>query len=282
MEPTAIGRDPGERVTLGSTAVAVTRLGLGTGPLGWPVEAATEQTAAAVVDASWSAGVRYFDTAPLYGLGQVEQWLGNALRERPRGDFSLLTKVGRLLRATPSDAGGRATRPSGDSETGCIRDYSADGTLRSLEESLRRLGLERVDIVLIHDPEEHVAEALDGAYVALDRLRAQGVVGAIGAGMNHTEPLTRLVRNADLDCVLLAGRYSLLDQSALSELLPAAAARGTSLIVGGVYNSGILADPQPGALFHYRPAPADVLARVQRMREICRHHGVPLAAAAIQ
>lgn len=268
-----------ERARLGRTAVTVTRLGLGTNPLGWSTGEADEALAAAVIETAWSTGVRYFDTAPLYGLGQVERWLGSTLRTRPRDEFTLLTKVGRLLRPSSSD---RGVVPAHSGSLRAVRDYSADGVLRSLDESLERLGVDRVDIVLIHDPEEHMDEAIDGAYVAIDRLRAEGVVGAIGAGMNLTAPLTRLVRSVDLDCVLIAGRYSLLDHSARADLLPAALARGTSVIVGGVYNSGILADPRPGAMFDYEIAPDGIVAQARRMRDVCEAHGIPLAAAAAQ
>ena len=163
-----------------------------------------------------------------------------------------------------------------------VFDFSYDGVMRSLEESLERLAIGRVDILHIHDPDDHYDEALSGAYRALDELRQQGVIGAVGAGMNQAEMLTRFAKEADFDCFLLAGRYTLLDQVALKELLPTCLERGVAIIAGGVFNSGILADPRPGAHYNYQAAPQELIDRAQKLRAVCERHGVPLRAAAIQ
>jgi len=217
----------------------------------------------------------------LYGLGLSERRLGRVLATRPRDDFVLATKVGRLLRA---DAPAEPGQPfwKGVPPVNPVFDFSSDGVLRSVDESLERLGLDRIDVLYLHDPDEHYEAALTEAYPALDRLRSEGVVGAIGAGMNQAEMLLRFAREADFDCFLVAGRYTLLDQAALPELLPLCCEREIAVIVGGVYNSGILVDPTPGATFDYRPAPPFWLERAQRLRAICDRHAVPLMAAAIQ
>jgi D-threo-aldose 1-dehydrogenase len=163
-----------------------------------------------------------------------------------------------------------------------VFDYSTDGVRRSLEESLERLGLDRIDIALIHDPDDHWREAIEGAWPALERLRAEGVIRAVGAGMNQSAMLTRFVRETSMDVVLVAGRYTLLDQGALDDLLPACVERGVGVLVGGVMNSGVLVDPRPGARFNYEPAPAEVIERARRIGEVCERHGVPLRAAAMQ
>jgi D-threo-aldose 1-dehydrogenase len=250
------------------------RLGLGTAPLAGLYEAVSEEQAHAVVDRAWECGIRVFDTAPLYGSGLAERRLGAALRGRPREAYVVSTKVGRLLRpGRPQPIFPDAPRLAP------FFDFSSDAVLRSLDQSLERLGLDRVDIALLHDPDDHLDQALDGAYAALDRLRGEGVVAAIGAGMNHCGPMAELVRRADLDCVLLAGRYTLLDRAAADELLPLCEERGVAVIVGGVFNSGVLAD---GDTFDYEPAPREVRARVATLREVCERHGTPLAGAAIQ
>jgi D-threo-aldose 1-dehydrogenase len=273
---------------VGATGIMVTRLGLGTAWLGnmyTPVEAAS---AAAVVRQALGLGIRLIDTAPLYGYGLAEQRLGEALVGVRREDFALCTKVGRLLRPRLP---GEQVRPNFDG-TGPLFvdapdlyadfDFSHDATLRCIDQSLRRLGLDRLDIVLIHDPDEHVEQALAGAYRTLVRLREDNVIGAIGVGSNRAHVLTRFVRAADLDVVLLAGEYTLLDQSGLDELLPACRAAGTSVVVGGVYNTGVLADPTPGACYKYQVAPAEILERARHIQTVCARYDVPLRAAAIQ
>jgi len=272
--------NPRERVKLGHTELTVTRFGLGTAPLGGLFEAVGESEGVGVVERAWEVGIRTFDTAPLYGHGLAEQRLGKVLNPKPRDEFTLSSKVGRLLRSDAPPEPGQQYH--GVPPVNPMFDFSYDGVMRSLDESLERLGLDRIDILHIHDPDDHYDEALAGAYRALDRLRSEGVIGAVGAGMNQAEMLARFARDGDFDCFLLAGRYTLLDQIALKELLPECVERGISIIAGGVYNSGILADPKPGAYYNYQTAPAELLQRAQRIRDVCTRHHVPLKAAAVQ
>ncbi|MFF9542563.1 aldo/keto reductase [Streptomyces albidoflavus] len=269
---------------LGGGPVAVTRLALGCAGIGNLYHPVSEEAALATVDAAWESGIRTFDTAPHYGLGLSERRLGAALSGRPRDSCTVSTKVGRLLEPLPERA------PGDDLENGFavplthrrVWDFSEQGVLRSLEASLARLGLDRVDVALLHDPDHHAAQALDQAYPALERLRAEGVVGAIGVGMNQSALPARFLRETDIDVVLLAGRYTLLDQDGLAELLPEAAARGRSVLVGGVFNSGLLTAPGPGATYDYAPAPAPVVDRALRMQDVAARHGLPLRAAALR
>lgn len=258
--------------------IRLPRTGLGTAPLGGLFEAVSDETALAAIELAWDRGVRFFDTAPLYGLGLSEQRLGRFLAGRPRDDFVLATKVGRLLRAdAPPDP--RESHWKGVPPLNPVWDFSYDGVLRSVDESLERLGLDRIDVLHIHDPDDHYEEALSGAYPALDRLRSEGVIGAVGAGMNQVELLIRFAREADFDCFLVAGRYTLLDQVALPELLPLCVERGIAVVAGGVFNSGILAG---GTNFDYRPAPPELVERAARLEVVCARFDVPLAAAALQ
>lgn len=277
---------PTDTTTLGRTSVSVTRLSLGTGPIGGMYRAVSDEQAHATVERAWDLGVRYFDTAPAYGLGESEQRLGRALAGRPRDEYVVATKVGRLLRRDPSPdlALDLAAPQLFKSSTGLtpVYDYSYDATLTCLEESLQRLGLDRIDIVYIHDPDDFYDDALGGAYRALHELRDQGVVRAIGVGMNQAEMLTRFARDAAFDCFLLAGRYTLLDQRAREELIPTCAELGISLVAAGVFNGGILADPQNRPFFDYAPATPEILARANAIDALCREHGVPIAALAIQ
>ncbi|MER5641413.1 aldo/keto reductase [Kitasatospora sp. NPDC002227] len=271
------------RTPLGRSSTAVTRLSLGAAALGNLFTPVSDEDAAAAVEAAWACGVRSFDTAPHYGLGLSERRLGAALRGRPRHEYTVATKVGRLLEPVAGPAGDDLANGFAVPATHRrVWDFSADGVRRSLEASLERLGLDRVDIVHLHDPDEHFAEAIERAYPELERLRAEGVVGAIGVGMNQAAMLTRFVRESDIDAVLLAGRYTLLDQGAAAELLPEAAARGVSVIVGGVFNSGLLADPRPGATFDYAAAAPELVERALAMQAVCERHGVPLRAAAVR
>ena len=278
--------DPLERVALGRTELTVTRVGLGTAPLGGLYEDVSDEQARTTIDRAWELGLRLFDTAPLYGHGRSERRLGSALGARPRDDYVLATKVGRLLRtdAPPDDSqlSGGIERWKGLPPENPVFDFSYDGVMRSVEESLERLGLDRVDVLHVHDPDDHYDEALEGAYRALDRLRSEGTIGAVGAGMNQVEMPLRFAREADFDCFLLAGRYTLLDQSALPELLPLCLEREIAVILGGVYNSGILADPRPGATYDYSVAPPELLERARAIEAVCARHDVPLKAAAIQ
>jgi D-threo-aldose 1-dehydrogenase len=248
------------------------RLGLGTAPLGGLYDAVDEATAHEVVERAWELGIRYFDTAPYYGSGTAERRLGAALAGRPRAEFVVSTKVGRLLRAGESDWHNAPPLQA-------YFDFSYDAAMRSLEQSLERLRLDRVDVAFIHDPDNHYDEALNGAYRALVQLRADGVVRAIGVGMNQTQLLCRFAREADPDCFLVAGRYTLLDRSAAAELLPLCAERGIAVVAAGVFNSGVLAG---GGTYDYEPAASAVLQRVAELRETCVGHEVPLEAAALQ
>ena len=268
-------------VHIGRGGLRVSALALGTAPLGNLFTPVASDDADATVRSALEAGLTYVDTAPHYGLGLAERRLGRVLAGLPRDRFVVSTKVGRLVRPL---APGETADPEGFADTPPAKrvwDFSGDGVRRSLEESLERLGLDRVDIVLVHDPDDHEREAYEQAFPALIELRDQGVVTAVGAGMNQAEMLTRFVRDLDLDVVLVAGRYSLLDQRALAELLPTCAARGTAVVVGGVFNSGLLADPRPGATFDYAPAPPELVERAARLAEVCARHGTPLRAAAL-
>jgi D-threo-aldose 1-dehydrogenase len=252
--------------------IVLGRLGLGTAPIGGLYDAVDDETAQAVVERAWVLGLRYFDTAPLYGAGMAERRLGAVLRAKPREEFTISTKVGRLLRPGRSVSHGAPALVD-------YFDFSHDAALRSLEESLGRLGLDRIDVAFVHDPDDHVDEALAGSFEALRRLRDEGVVRAIGVGANHTAVLCRFAREADPDCFLVAGRYTALDRSAAEELLPLCEQRGVAVIAGGAFNSGVLAG---GNTFDYEPAQPEVVARVERLRETCARHGVPLPAAAVQ
>ncbi|GAB3472827.1 aldo/keto reductase [Nocardiopsis coralliicola] len=281
--PAAGAPAPGAVRELGSSGVRVSALSLGTAPLGGLYTAVDREAALATVGAALDAGVSYVDTAPHYGLGRAEELLGAALAGRARPAVS--TKVGRRLRPLRP---GEEPEPEGFAAPPPRRrvwDFSRAGVRAALEESLERLGLDRVDIVYLHDPDvrpEHEREVYETAYPALAQLRDQGVVGAIGAGMNQAAMLTRFVERLDLDAVLCAGRYTLLDGSALHGLFPACQRRGTSVVVGGVFNSGLLADPRPGARFDYAPAPPHLVERAAELQRTCAAYGVPLRAAALR
>ncbi|MFN8523957.1 MAG: aldo/keto reductase [Chloroflexota bacterium] len=278
--------DPSSRVPLGATSVTATRLALGTAPIGKIFDAGSEERSQASLRRAFELGVRFFDTAPLYGFGLAEERLGRFLRTVPRDDVVVATKVGRLLRADAPPDPRRATDPAtwaGAPALNWVFDFSYDGVMRSLEESLARLGTDRVDVLHIHDPDDHEEQALSGAFKALRKLREEGTIGAVGSGMNQAAMLARFARAAEFNCFLLAGRYSLLDhETAVTSLLPICVERNVSIIIGGVYNSGILANPVAGAPFNYEPAPAPWLDRAQRIKAVCDRHGVPLMAAAIQ
>ncbi|MET7944654.1 aldo/keto reductase [Streptomyces sp. NPDC005302] len=267
--------------TLGASGVPVGALSFGAAGIGNLYTEVTDEQARAAVDTAWDCGIRTYDTAPHYGIGLSERRLGAALRDRPRAEYTLSTKVGRLLE--PADPGGDdlAQGFAVPATHRRVWDFSADGVRRSLDASLERLGLDRVDVVYLHDPDDHAEQAFHEAYPALEELRSQGVVGAIGAGMNQTAMLTRFVQDTDVDVVLCAGRYTLLDHRALTDLLPAARRRGTSVVVGGAFNSGLLADPGPGSTYNYAPAPPELLDRALRLKEIAERHGTTLRAAAL-
>jgi D-threo-aldose 1-dehydrogenase len=265
---------------LGRSAVPVSTLGFGGAPIGNLFTAVPDEDAAASVRAAWDCGVRYFDTAPHYGLGLSERRLGRALRDRPRDSYTVSTKVGRLLEPNAGAGGDDLAEGFAVPATHHrVWDFSRDGVLRSLEASLDRLGLDRVDVLLLHDPDDHWEQAAGEAYPALAELRAAGVVGAIGVGMNQSAMLTRFVRETDVDVVLVAGRYTLLEQRALADLLPACEQRGVSVVCAGVFNSGLLAG---GGTYNYGAAPPEVRERAGRLAAVCARHGVTLPAAALR
>lgn len=281
--------NPGERVALGDTGVQVTRLGQGTGPLG---NFRDDGHWKDVVDAAWGHGVRFFDTSPFYGLGNSEERLGRQLRERPRDEFALSTKVGRLLRTEGpiEDFERDIFYPDGVPE-GAPRgryDYSRSGALESLRTSYERLGLDRVDIVHVHDiiemtsGQSHKDEVIAETVPALVELRDRGEIRAVGIGVQVNELLRDIGDATDIDACLLAGRYTLLDQESLDEALPVAERNGISIIVGSPYQTGILYDPRPGCTFDFFPATDAQIAKAQAIKAVCDRYGVPLPAAAIQ
>jgi D-threo-aldose 1-dehydrogenase len=274
-----------ENRPLGRHGLTVGPIAFGAASIGNLYTEVDDATAADAVDAAWESGVRYFDTAPHYGLGLSERRLGSALRVHPRDEYIVSTKVGRLLQPIELAPGDRDLDNGFDvpRDRVRVRDYSRDGVLRSIESSLERLGLDYIDIVLVHDPDDHYREAVDGAFPALEELRSQGVIRSYGAGMNQSAMLADFVRVTDLDVVMLAGRFTLLEQGALDDLLPVALERGVSVIAAGVFNSGILAKPTPSPDAHYDYAPASeaLLARVSRIAAICTEHAVTLPQAAM-
>ena len=272
---------PLDKAEIHNTGVVVTRVGMGGAPIGGLYTAVEAASAVETIRRAHELGIGYFDTAPLYGSGRSEMLFGEALETIPRGDYVLSTKVGRLLEPV-------AAQPESDQFVDLpsfepTYNYSRDGVLRSIDESLGRLRLDRVDIVMIHDPDDHFEQALDEAFPALYELRSQGVVGAVGAGMNQCPMLARFAREADPDCFLLAGRYTLLDQSGLDELLPLCEEKDIGIVLGGPYNSGILAsDLSDDTTFNYLPAPREILEKARSIKDVCDRHGVPLKAAALQ
>ena len=248
---------------IGKTDVVVTKIGMGGAPLG----GLDSRTAQDTLEYAFAQGIRYFDTAPLYGSGLSEIHNGGFLSTLPRNDFVLSSKVGRLI------------IPGQDIPF----NYTKEGILRSIDESLTRLNLDSLDIVLIHDPDNHYSSALNEAFPTLAKLREQGVIKAIGAGMNQWEMLRQFAKDADFDCFLVAGRYTLLDHSALHELMPLCLEKDISLILGGPYNSGILAsDLNTKSTYFYDPSPPEIIEKAKKIKQVCDRHQVPLKAAAIQ
>jgi D-threo-aldose 1-dehydrogenase len=253
----------------------------GAAPIGNLGRAVEDEEWSGAVPAAWEAGVRYFDTAPHYGLGLAERRLGKVL---PDGAV-VSTKVGRLLVPRENPEGARDDEGFAvPADLARVRDYSRDGVLRSLESSLERLGRDRVDILFVHDPDDYEVAALEGAFPALEELRAQGVIASYGAGMNQSAMLARFVERTDLDIVMLAGRYTLLDQSALDDLLPIALQRDVSVVAAGVFNSGILATDRPRATatYDYEQASGEIFERANRIADVCERHGIRLPAVAAQ
>jgi D-threo-aldose 1-dehydrogenase len=275
-----------EKRRIGRTNLEVTVLGLGCATLGGTRIPVTRQEAEAFVRAAWDAGVRYVDAAPYYGFGQAERAVGDALRDMPRDDWVLSTKVGRLLRPfpqVPPERGRRHPLPFG-----VAYDYSYDGIMRSFEDSLQRLGLARIDMLYVHDigryqhGEAHpglMKTLRESGYRALQSLKGSGAIKAFGIGVNEREVLLEAMKWGEWDAFLLAGRYTLLEQEPLNDLLPKCVERGTSIVVGGPLNSGILAGRDT---WNYRAAPPEIVERVNAIRAICDRHGVPLPAAALQ
>ncbi len=280
------------RRRIGRSTVAVTEIGLGGAPLGNLYRAIPDEEAEATLQRAWEAGIRYFDVAPLYGHGRAEVRLGRFLRSRPRAEFALSTKVGRVLE--PAEDGQVPDFSYADPLPYRIRfDYTRDGILRSFEQSRQRLGLEHIDILFVHDigvmthgPEanaRHMRDLLDSGVRALEELRASGAIGATGLGVNECAVCLELLGRMPIDAILLAGRYTLLDQEGAQALIPACREAGVSLVLGGIFNSGILATGAvSGARFNYAPAPPEILERVRRIEAVCRRHGVPLKAAALR
>lgn len=277
---------------IGRTNLTVTDMGLGGSPIGNRARPISESQSDAIIQKAWDAQIRYFDTAPLYGHGLAEARLGHSLRRKPRSEFVISSKVGRLLRSAPRHSINFYPWTEGLPFT-CHYDYSYDGTMRSLEDSLQRLALERIDIVFIHDIDVFThgvegqksvfTQAMNGAYAALLKLRDEGVVSAIGIGVNEWQPCHEALKYGDFDCFLLAGRYTLLEQEPLNEFLPLCTARGTVVIVGGGLNSGILATGAiPGARYNYAAASDSILEKVRKIEQVCKHYSVPLPSAAIQ
>jgi D-threo-aldose 1-dehydrogenase len=278
---------------LGSTQLRVTELGFGAGPLGDFYGAIPSSTAAATVEAAWEAGLRTFDTAPLYGYGRSELRLGHVLREMSREEYVLCTKVGRYFAPVKAGEDTSDLRPGG-LPFRPVLDYSYDGALRSLEHSLLRIGVARVDIVHLHDldawacggeenAERCLRQAESGAFKALAELRASGDIRAIGVGVNQPSWAARVIRALDLDCVMIAGRYSLLNQEAAEDLFPLCLERNIGVLAAGPFNGGLLVrGPAPGVRYNYAEPPAEIVERLRRLQAICQRHDVPIAAAALQ
>lgn len=272
---------------LGRTSLRVTVLGLGTGTLGGHRIPVTRPDGEAVLRAAWSSGVRYFDSAPFYGFGRACRILGDALRDLPRDEWVLSTKAGRLLRPhTDADPSGALRRPMPFRD---VFDYSYSGIMRSCEDSLQRLGLARIDVLYVHDigARQHGKEAhpeimrtfREGGYRALEELRSAGIVRAVGVGVNEREVLLEAMEWGAWDVFLLAGRYTLLEQEPLDDLLPKCLRSGISVVIGAPFNTGVLAGRET---WNYRPAPPEIVDRVNAIRSVCDSHRVPLVAAALQ
>ncbi|WP_432879706.1 aldo/keto reductase [Kribbella sp. CA-245084] len=258
------------------------RVGLGGAPLGNLLGEVSDVESIATVNAAWDEGWRYFDTAPHYGLGLAEERLGAGLRDKPRDAYVLSSKVGRII----YHAEDAATDDEGFAVDTTRRrrwDFSRDGVLRSIEDSLQRIGTDRLDVVYVHDPDDHYDEAIATAFPTLIELREQGVIGAIGSGMNQTAMLTRFVQEIDIDVIMLAGRYTLIDPDGLDDVLPACLEHDVQVVAVGIFNSGLMSQPRPvaGATFNYEPAAQTLLDKANKLADICESHGTTLPAAAL-
>jgi len=285
--------DPADTRQLGRVSLRVSLLGFGSGPLGGLIKATDDAAARDALKAAHDAGLRYVDTAPLYGSGLAERRVGDALIDLGRKDFVISTKVGRILKPRRDDPATPApTTFHGALPFNVEFDYGYDGVMRSFEDSLQRLGTDRVDILLVHDINrkyqgdrihDRVKEVMTGGHRALEELRSQKVIGAFGAGINDLEVCTMLMREGDFDCFMVPGRYTLLNRDAAKEFLPECHRRNIGVLLAAPYESGILATGAvPGAMFNYVPATPEVLQRVRKIQDVCDAHGVTLAAAALQ
>ncbi|HEY5457038.1 MAG TPA: aldo/keto reductase [Acidothermaceae bacterium] len=278
--------DSAGTVPLGRGGLRVARYGFGGAPIGGLFASVHDEQAFACLTTAWDAGIRYFDTAPHYGAGTSERRIGSFLAGKPRGEWVLSTKVGRLVetddRGPSSGHDADTTGFVGERAVRRVFDFSRDGIRRSFDASLARLGVDHIDILFLHDPDDHWRQAIDEAWPALARLRDEGAVRSVGAGMNQSAMLTRFVRETDMDVALLAGRYTLLDQQALDDLLPACLERRASVVLGGVFNSGVLADPARNVTYDYGLAPPEVIARAKQIAAICQRHGIDPPAVALQ
>jgi len=272
-----------ELVKIERTGLQVTKLSLGTAPLGGLFTSVPEADSDGVIAAAFAADINFYDTAPLYGFGRAEVRLGRGLNAANK-PYVLSTKVGRVLNPVSGSAvaGGLAEFADADTTVEPVFDYSAKGIRRSFEESLVRLGVDRIDVALIHDADDRIDEAIKFAYPELEKMRSEGLVSTIGVGMNYCPPTVKAVVETDIDIVLIAGRYSLLDQSSQDQLFKETMKRKVSVMIGGVYNSGILANPVAGATFHYAPAPEEIIVKAQKIRDLLATFNVSLTAAAIQ
>ncbi len=269
-----------QKIGMKRVDLELTRLSLGTAPLAGLFKSVDVSESDQLIHTALDNGMNYFDTAPLYGHGLAEERLGRILSNLTK-PFVLQTKVGRVLNWVEK-ADPVPWFPDADPHIQPVFDYSADGIKRSLDESLKRLGVDQIDIALMHDAENHISEAINIAYPVLADLKRQGIIKAIGIGINFCDVAIEIMKNVDLDIVLLAGRYTLLDQSAQNKLLPYALERRVDITIGGVFNSGVLADPKPGATFEYLPASDEIIKKAQEIGAFLKNLGIPLTAAALQ
>jgi D-threo-aldose 1-dehydrogenase len=269
-----------EKVKLKRSDLEVTRLSLGTAPLGGLFKSVSDQDGDELLNTALDIGINYFDTAPQYGHGVAEIRLGKALRGA-KVPFVVETKVGRVLRHDPN-AEIFPWFPDAPRDLVPVFDYSPDGIRRAFDESLERMGLDHLDIVLMHDAEEHVKEAIENAFPVLAEYRAQGLIKAVGIGINHAEQALQIMKGTDLDIALIAGRYTLLDQISHRELFPYALAHNVDIVMGGVLNSGVLANPVAGATYNYLPASDEIISRAAKIGEFLKARNIPLLAAALQ
>jgi D-threo-aldose 1-dehydrogenase len=269
-----------QKIGMKRVDLELTRLSLGTAPLAGLFKSVDISESDQLIRTALDNGMNYFDTAPLYGHGLAEERLGRILSNVTK-PFVLQTKVGRVLNWVEK-ADPVPWFPDADPHIQPVFDYTADGIKRSLDESLKRLGVDQIDIALMHDAENHISEAINIAYPVLADLKRQGIIKAIGIGINLCDVAIEIMKNVDLDIVLLAGRYTLLDQSAQNKLLPYALERRVDITIGGVFNSGVLADPKPGATFEYLPASDEIIKKAQEIGAFLKNLGIPLTAAALQ